>query len=77
MSSPSFVSVLLGTTLAGSPGVQLAVDLTALAAVVIFLAVTGVTSLAVWIIVPGLMLIAAVVRATMVSRRRAAARAGR
>lgn len=65
----SFGSVLLGTTLAKSPGVQLAVDLSALAAVVIFLAVVGVTSVAVWILIPGALLITAIVRATIVHRR--------
>jgi hypothetical protein len=64
-----FTSILLGTTLAKSPGVQLAVDLSALVAIVIFLAVAGVTSLAVWILLPTALLIFAVVRAVIVSRR--------
>lgn len=63
------VPVLLGTTLAKSPGVQLTVDLSALAVVVIFLAVIGVTSLAVWIVLPGVVLISAVVRAGIVRHR--------
>ncbi len=61
--------VLLGTTLAKSPGGQLAVDLSATAAIVIFLAVAGVASLAVWILLPSVMLITAAVRATIVHRR--------
>ncbi|QFU94022.1 hypothetical protein [Amycolatopsis sp. YIM 10] len=61
--------VLMGTKLAKTPGVQLAVDLSGLALAVAILLIGGVTNAWAWILLPGGLLIAAIVRTAIVARR--------
>ncbi|MGC7093906.1 hypothetical protein ACPZ19_04510 [Amycolatopsis lurida] len=61
--------VLMGTKLAKTPGVQLAVDLSGLALAIAILLIGGVTNVWAWILLPGGLLIAAIVRTAIVARR--------
>ncbi|AXB46783.1 hypothetical protein [Amycolatopsis albispora] len=61
--------ILLGTKLASTPGVQLAIDLSGLALAVAVLLVAGVTNPWAWILLPGGLLVAAIVRTAIVARR--------
>ena len=61
--------ILLGTKLAKTPGVQLAIDLGGLALVIAILLIGGVTNPLAWLLLPGGLLIAAIVRTLIVARR--------
>ncbi|MBN6036289.1 hypothetical protein [Amycolatopsis sp. 195334CR] len=61
--------LLMGTKLAKTPGVQLAVDLTGVALAIAILLIGGVTNVWAWTLLPGGLLVAAVIRTTIVARR--------
>ncbi|UJW33601.1 hypothetical protein L3Q67_07475 [Saccharothrix sp. AJ9571] len=64
-----YFQILLGTKLADTPGTQLAVDLGALVLVIAILLLGGVSNPLAWILLPGGLLIVAIVRTVIVARR--------